>query len=133
MVSYSVLFDHTFSDQNYLKVTKFLWYESSISYFNYILLVLQISTVQWLNCRNMKDELNCSYIGWGLAYVLKVLLSISTIEYLLLGASLLNCNNVKKDRKLAFLRSNLLWLYLLQVLKSGRGVYRERTHQHLWV
>ena len=29
----------------------------------------------------MKDELNCSYDGGGGAYLLKVLLSISTIQY----------------------------------------------------
>ena len=35
------------------------------------MLVFQISTVEWLNCWNLKDKLNCSHIGWGDAYLLQ--------------------------------------------------------------
>ena len=45
-VRYSVLFDHTFSDQNYLKVCKFCRYESSLSFLNYFLLIFQTYTFQ---------------------------------------------------------------------------------------
>ena len=36
---------------------------------NFFLLIFQISTVQWLKCRNLKDDLNCSYNGGGYAYL----------------------------------------------------------------
>ena len=37
-----------------------------------IFFIFQISIVQWLNCRNMKYELNCSHNGGGVVYLLKV-------------------------------------------------------------
>ena len=44
---------------------------TSHSFFNYFLLIFQISIAQWLNCRNLKYELNRSYNGGGVVYVLK--------------------------------------------------------------
>ena len=70
-VRYYELFDHTFSDQNYSKVCKFCTYTTSHSFFDYFLLIFQISTFQWLNFTNLKYELNRSYIGGGVVYVLK--------------------------------------------------------------
>ena len=60
------------SDQNYSKVCKFLTFTTSHSFFDYILLIFQICTVQWLNCTNLKYEQNPFYIGGGVVYVLKV-------------------------------------------------------------
>ena len=57
--------------KNYFKVCKFNRCEYSPSFFNYFLLVFRIFTVQWLNCKNLKDELNCSYNGGGDAYILQ--------------------------------------------------------------
>ena len=63
--------DHTFSDQNYSKVCKFCLYTTSHSFLNDFLLIFHISIVQWLNCRNLKYELNRSYNGEEVVYVLK--------------------------------------------------------------
>ena len=70
-VRYYVLFYHTFSDWNYSKVCKFRTYTTSHSFFNYVSLIFQINTVQWLNCTNLKYYLNRSYNGGGVVYVLK--------------------------------------------------------------
>ena len=80
MVRYSELLDHTFSDQNYSKVCKFRTYTTSHSFFNYFSLTFEICTVQGLNCKNLKDELNRSYNGGGVVYVLKSELSRSSIQ-----------------------------------------------------
>ena len=64
--------DQTFSDPNYSKVCKFCTYTTSHSFFNYFFLTFEICTVLWLNCTNLKDELNRSYNGGGVVYVLKV-------------------------------------------------------------
>ena len=64
-VRYYELFDHTSSDQNYSKVCKLRTYNTSPLYFYFYLLAFQFSTVQWLNCTNLKDDLNCSYNGGG--------------------------------------------------------------------
>ena len=47
----------------------YMYYQSFL--FNYFLLIFQISIFQWLNCRNLKDELNLCYNGGGVVYVLK--------------------------------------------------------------
>ena len=54
------------------------------------MLFIQISTDQLLKCINLKDELNCSYNGGGVAYLLQsiaILFNLtfrSIIKYLLL-------------------------------------------------
>ena len=53
----------------------------SPSFFNNFLLIFQISIVQWLNCRNLKDGLNRSYNGGGVVYLLKSEASRSTWQY----------------------------------------------------
>ena len=53
----------------------------SPSFFNYFLLIFQICTVQWLNCRNLKDELNFYHNGGGVVYVLQSEISYSTRQY----------------------------------------------------
>ena len=60
---------------------KFRSNATSHSFFNYFLLVFQISIVQWLNCRNLKDELNRSYNGGGVVYIRKSEASRSTLQY----------------------------------------------------
>ena len=74
--------DHTFSDQNYSKMCKFCTYTTSHSFFIYLLLAFHIFTVQWLNCTNLKYELNRSYNGGGEVYVLKSELLRSSIQYI---------------------------------------------------
>ena len=54
---------------------------TSPSFFNYFLLIYQICTFQRINYTNIKDELNCSYNGGGVVYVLKSELSRSTRQY----------------------------------------------------
>ena len=75
-VKYKVLFDHVFSDRNYSKVYKFRRYTISPSFFYYLLLIFRISIVHWLNCRNLKDELNRSYNGGVVVYLLQSELSM---------------------------------------------------------
>ena len=52
-----------------------------IRFFNYFLLIFQICTVQWLNCTNLKYELNRSYNGGGVVYLRKSEASRSTWQY----------------------------------------------------
>ena len=51
--------------------------------YNFLIFLLrfQISTAQWLNCRNLKDEQNCSHIGGGDTYLLRSWSHFSTIQY----------------------------------------------------
>ena len=63
--------DHTFSDQNYSKVCKFRTYTTCHSFLNDFLLIFKKGTVQWLECTYLKYELNRSYNGGGVVYVLK--------------------------------------------------------------
>ena len=74
--------DHTFSDQNYSKVCKFRTYTTSHSFFLYFILTSEICTFQWLKCTNLQDELNRTYNGGRVVYVLKSALSRSAIQYL---------------------------------------------------
>ena len=53
---------------NYSKVCKFCTYTTSHSFFEYSLPIFQIEIVQWLNCRNLKYELNRSYNGGEVVY-----------------------------------------------------------------
>ena len=46
------------------------------------MLIFQICTFQWLKCTNMKDELNCSYNGGGVVYLLQSELSRSSLQYI---------------------------------------------------
>ena len=52
-----------------------------VLHFCSFLLIFHIYTVQWLNCTNMKDELNCSYNVGGVVYLLQSELSHSTMQY----------------------------------------------------
>ena len=45
------------------------------------LLIFKICTVQWINCTNMKDELNCIYNGGGEVNLLQSELSISSLQH----------------------------------------------------
>ena len=63
--------DHIFSYWNNSKLCKFCMFAISHSLLNYFTLIFQISLVQWLNCRNLKDELNHSYNGGGVVYLLQ--------------------------------------------------------------
>ena len=71
------------SDQNYSKVCEFCTYPTSHSFFDFFSLIFQISIFQWLNCRNLKDELNRSYNGGGVVYLRKSEASRSSIQYVL--------------------------------------------------
>ena len=61
-----------FSDWNNSKLCKFHRFPTCHSFFEYFLLILKKGTVQWLNCTYMKYELNRSYIGGVVVYLLKV-------------------------------------------------------------
>ena len=50
-----------------------MWIKSGIFYF---LPIFHIYTVQWLNYKKIKDEINFSYIGGGVAYLLQILVII---------------------------------------------------------
>ena len=50
--------DHIFSDWNNSKLCKFRSNATSHSFFNYVLLIFQKVTVQWLNCTYLKYEQN---------------------------------------------------------------------------
>ena len=64
--------DHIFSDWNNSKLCKFRSNATLVIRFSIIfLLIFHISIVQWLNCRNLKYELNRSYNGEEVVYVLK--------------------------------------------------------------
>ena len=52
-----------------------------LQFLNYFFLIFKICTFQWLNCTNMKDELNRSYNGEGVVYLLQSELSRSSIQY----------------------------------------------------
>ena len=52
-----------------------------IRFFN-IFPTFQICTFQWLNCTNLKYELNRSYNSGGVIYVMNSKLSISSIQYM---------------------------------------------------
>ena len=56
-------------------------FATSHSFFNYFSLIFQISIVQWLNCRNLKYELNRSYNGGGVVYLRKSEASHSSLQY----------------------------------------------------
>ena len=42
-----------------------------LHFFFHLLLIFQICRVQWLKCRNLKDELNCSHNSEGVVYLLQ--------------------------------------------------------------
>ena len=63
------------------KVWKYCIYASSRSLLIFFLLIFQISTVQWLNCRNLKDKKNYFCNGGGDAYLLKIWSDFSSIQY----------------------------------------------------
>ena len=60
---------------------KFCRCTTSTSSLNSLLLIFQICTLQWLNCTNLTDYLNCSYNGGGVVYLLQIELSTSTLQY----------------------------------------------------
>ena len=67
-VKYKVLFDHIFSDRNYSKVYKFCRYTISPSFL--------IIFCSYFGFRNLKDELNRSYNGGVVVYLLQSELSM---------------------------------------------------------
>ena len=60
---------------------KFRRFTTCPSFFNCFLLIFHICTFQWLNCTNLKDEINRSYNGGEVVYVLKSALSRSSLQY----------------------------------------------------
>ena len=66
-------------------------FATSHSFFNYFSLIFQISIVQWLNCQNLKDELNRSYNGGGVVYLPQSEASYSSIQYIFLGLCETSC------------------------------------------
>ena len=52
-----------------------------VLHFYFFSLIFQVVTVQWLNCRNLKDELNLFHNGGGVVYLLQSELSYSTRQY----------------------------------------------------
>ena len=52
-----------------------------VLHFLTFLLIIQICTIQWLNCKNLKDELNRTHNGGGVLYLLQSELSYSTMQY----------------------------------------------------
>ena len=53
-----------------------------LNFIKYFVLIFQIRTVQWLNCTNQIDELNCSYNGGGVVYLLQsVAIHFNLLQY----------------------------------------------------
>ena len=75
--------DNIFSYWNNSKLCKFRRFATSHSFFNYFSLIFQICTVQWLNCTNLKYELNRSHNGGGVVYLRKSEAYWSTRQYLI--------------------------------------------------
>ena len=64
-----------------LKSVKLRICTTSPSFLNSFLLIFQICTVQWLNCKNLKYELNRSYNGVVVVYLRKSEASHSSLQY----------------------------------------------------
>ena len=102
--------DHIFSDWNNPKLCKFCRFAT---FFNSILLIFRICSVQWLNCTNIKDELNHSYNGGGVVYLRKSEASHSSIQYVqILKILSIGTNSTQKDY------SNYMELILIRYLNS---------------
>ena len=77
------------------------------SFFNSFLLIFHICTVQWLNCTNLKDELNRSYNGGGVVYLLQSELSISSIQYVIVVCVLVSRPNPCFLRRVPFIKPDV--------------------------
>ena len=69
----------TETTQKYANVVDTLLF---LHFLNYFFLIFQISIFQRINCRNLNDELNCSYNGGGVVHLLQSDLPISSLQYI---------------------------------------------------
>ena len=81
------------------KCANFVGVNLVVNCFHSFLLIFQISVFQWLKCWNLKDEVNCSHNGGGVAYLLQILAIHfnHTVQYLLYEVSA-NCERERKNK-----------------------------------
>ena len=91
--------------------------------FNSFLLFFQILTLQWINCRNLKDELDCSHNGGGVVY----LLQSGAIHFNLTVESFLDHND---EMKLT-LRNKYISLFIWHFRRNFIQV-TEETNKLYW-
>ena len=93
------------------KCANFLHVLLVLCFFNYFLLIFQISISQWLKCRNLKDEINSSHHGGVVVYVLKSELSRSSLKYDIMKKTEKNYDpKIETVKCLELIDLNIIWL-----------------------